>query len=122
MTRSCVKKARFKQNLHLPEPRERIGSNPCGNGFWIQNARGFWQPVKISTRCEIFFVLLERTPRLKTKLSRSHFARPPNSPAPARRISYPRHTARLRRAQILRLLPTKFQFLTLRRIELRFQP
>ena len=49
-TRSCAKNSRFKQNLHLPEPRERIGSNPCGNGFWIQNTRGFWHPEKISTR------------------------------------------------------------------------
>ena len=40
-----------------------------------------------------------------------------NSPAPARRISYPRHTARLRRAQILRLLPTKFLNVTPRGIE-----
>src|SRR3989344_1185730 len=96
-TRSCAKNSRFKPNLHQPETRERIGSNHCGGGFWIQNTRGFWHPEKISTRCEIFFVPLERTPRLYTKLFQSHFARPPFSPAPARQNSFHHHPLRRRR-------------------------
>src|SRR3989338_6442804 len=98
-TRSCAKNSRFKRNLHLPEPRERIGSNHCGGGFWIQNTRGFWLPEKISMRCEIFFVPLERTPRKTKKFFQSLFARPAFSPAPAGRFSFLPHTARLRPAR-----------------------
>ena len=101
----------------LPEQRKRIGSNPCGNWFWIWKKPRNCETQIIFLKFVTISKKLERTRNCGTSPSLSHFARPPNSPAPAMQNSCSLHTARLRRAQILRFLPRQFRNVTPRGIE-----
>src|SRR3989344_455 len=97
---------------------ERIGSNPCGSGFWIHSTRGFWRAVQTTRKSASLSVPSERTPQCETRLFRSHLVPPPHNPPPPPPCIRPtRPAARQGPAAHSPSLRRKFQFVTLPGIE-----